>query len=73
MWMVAQQDMHDGLEALVSSYKEDSLAAFKAQGTLHIVVFAIAWVLWALYLWLLLKPYLQVIYAVRKCVCVLGV
>ncbi|GLI68263.1 hypothetical protein VaNZ11_012618, partial [Volvox africanus] len=60
MWTVAQQDLHDGLETLVGSYRSDALAAFKAQGTIHTVVFAIAWVLWALYLWLLLKPYLQI-------------
>ncbi|GIL79405.1 hypothetical protein Vretimale_18290 [Volvox reticuliferus] len=60
MWTVAQQDLHDGVETLVDSYRSDALAAFKAQGTLHTVVFAIAWVLWALYLWLLLKPYLQI-------------
>ncbi len=60
MWRVAQVDLHDGLESLVADYRAEALAAFTAQGTLHTVVFAVSWVVWALFLWLLLKPYVQV-------------
>ncbi|KXZ48338.1 hypothetical protein GPECTOR_28g744 [Gonium pectorale] len=60
VWQVAREDLHEGLTDLVDGYRKDALAAFSAQGTLHIVVFAVSWALWAAYLWLLLRPYLQV-------------
>lgn len=60
VWRVARSDLHDGLHELLASYRSDALAAFTAQGTLHTVIFAVSWVLWAAYLYFLLRPYLQV-------------
>ncbi|KAG2422329.1 hypothetical protein HXX76_016114 [Chlamydomonas incerta] len=60
VWRVARSDLHDGLHELLVSYRADALAAFTAQGTLHTVIFAVSWVLWAAYLYFLLRPYLQV-------------